>query len=96
VPQHWVDLTTGNFGVETDVAEMLTKFFKTTNRVVLVVFYTKFTFHGPQATAIRYVALERENPLSLYAQDRSWRLFTEVKEPPDWVDFSRLMSGNCW
>jgi hypothetical protein len=96
VPQHWVDPSSGNLGVETNVAKMLAKFFKTTKRVVLVVFYTKFTFHGPEGTAIRHVALERENPQSRYAHDRSWRLFKEVKGLPDWVDFSRLMGGNCW
>jgi hypothetical protein len=96
VPQRWVDLGTGNLGVDTDVSETLAKFFQTAKRVVLVVLYTKFTFHGSQGTAIRHVALERENPQSRYAQDRSWRLFKEVKEPPDWVDFSRLMDGNRW
>jgi hypothetical protein len=96
VPQPWVDLSTGNLGVETDVSKTLTKFFKTAKRVVLVVFYTKLTFHGPQGTAIRHVALERENPQSRHAQDRSWRLFEDVKETPDWVDFSRLMDGSRW
>jgi len=94
VPQHWVDQSTGNLGVGTEVSDMLVKFFLTAKRVVLVVFYTKFTIHGPQGTAISYATLERENPQSRYAQDRSsWRLFKEIKEPPDWVDFSRLMEG---
>jgi hypothetical protein len=74
------------------VTEILTKFFKTTSRVVLVVFYTKLTFDDPQGTAIRHLVLERENPQSRYAQDRSWRLF-EVKEAPHWVDFTRLLGG---
>jgi hypothetical protein len=91
VPQRWVDLSTGNLGVETDVSETLAKFFQATKRVVLVVFYTKFTFDGPRGTEIRHVALERENPQSQYARDRSWRLFEEVKEAPDWVNFTRLM-----
>ena len=96
VPPHWVDLNTGNLGVETDVSDTLAKFFQTAKRVVLVVFYTKLISHVPQGTAIRHVVLERENPYSRHARDRSWCLFKEVKEPPDWVDFSRLMSGNCW
>ena len=53
VPQRWVDLNTGNLGLETDVSDMLAKFFQTAKRVVLVVFYTKLTTHVPEGTAIR-------------------------------------------
>jgi hypothetical protein len=95
VPQQWVDLTTGNIGVGTDMSETLTNFFQRTKRIVLVVFYVKLTFPGPQGTYIHYVALERENPQSRYAQDRSWRLFDEDKEA-DWVNFACLMDGNHW
>jgi hypothetical protein len=96
VPQRWVDLNTGNLGLDTDVSDMLAKFFQTTKRVVLVVFYTKLTIHVPEGTAIRHVTLERENPNSRCVPDGSWCLFHQVKERPDWVYFSRLMDGNCW
>jgi hypothetical protein len=93
VPQQWVDPNTGKIGVGTDTSETLANFFRTAGRIVLVVFYAKLTFPGPEGTAICYTALERENRQSRYAQDRSWRLFEEVKEAPHWVDFSRLMQG---
>ena len=96
VPQEWVDAGTGNLGVGDDVSETLTKFFRDTKRVLLVVFYTKLTFHLAQGTAIRHVALERENPLSRYASDRSWRLFDAVREAPAWANFSQLMDGKRW
>ncbi len=96
VPRDWVDGSTGNLGVGENVAETLAKFFSTTKRMVLVVFYTKLTFELPHGTAIRHVALERENASSRYSQDRSWRLFDEVREAPDWVNFSQLMDGRHW
>ncbi len=96
VPQDWVDARTGDLGVGETVAETLEQFFSTTKRMVLVVFYTKLTFELPQGTAIRHVALERENASSRYAGGRSWRLFDEMREAPDWVNFSQLMDGQHW
>lgn len=94
VPQHWLDLSTGNFDI--DVSETLAKFFRTTKRIILVVFYAKLTLDGALGTAIAHVVLERENTQSRFAHGRSWRLFAEVKGPPDWIDFSPLMDGNHW
>jgi len=96
VPQDWVDARTGDLGVGESVAETLEKFFSTTKRMVLVVFYTKLTFELPQGTAIRHVALERENASSRYAGVRSWRLFDEMGAAPHWVNFSQLMDGQHW
>jgi hypothetical protein len=95
LPQHWFDLSTGKLGVETDVAEMLAKFFRTTSRVVLVVLYAKFTARGAHGTAISHMVLERENYKCRYAHDGSWQLFKEVKELSGWVDFSRVMTGTA-
>jgi hypothetical protein len=96
VPQDWVDASTGDLGVGATIAETLEKFFSTAKRMVLVVFYTRLTFEVPHGTAIRQVALERENVSSRYAGERSWRLFDEVGGAPDWVNFSRLMDGHHW
>ena len=93
VPQNWVDLSTGNLGVDYRrcLGDAGLKFFPTAKRIVLVVFYAKLTSHGAGGDGfIPPRSAQRENPQSRYARDRSWRLFTEVKEPPDWIDFSRL------
>jgi hypothetical protein len=96
VPQDWLDASTGNLGASGSVAETLKKFFSTTKRMVLVVFYAKLTFELPRGTAVRYVALERENSSSRYAGERSWRLFDDIRDRPNWVDFTQLLDGHHW
>ncbi len=91
VPQEWVDRSTGILGAEEDAAEALEEFFRSTQRVVLVAFYSKMTTELAGGTAISYMCRQFENKSVRFDRDGSWGLFDVDQQKPVWLNLSAAL-----
>jgi hypothetical protein len=92
VPQGWV-LPSQSIGLNDTLERILARYFGNTKKIVLAVFYAKVVDYGRDVTAIRHIALEKENPNSTFSRLRSWKLFDNVSEAPHWISMNELIGG---
>jgi hypothetical protein len=91
IPQEWVDRETGNLGLGDDVATLLEEFFTSTERMVLVAFYSRMTTELPEGTAINHVCRQFESRRTRFERTGTWGLFDPDSQVPGWISLNAFL-----
>ena len=91
IPQEWVDRETGNLGLADDVADLLDEFFNSTERMVLVAFYSRMITELPEGTAINHICRQFESRRPRFERAGTWGLFDPDNQLPGWISLNAFL-----
>lgn len=81
----------GDGGFGDDVADLLDEFFNSTERMVLVAFYSRITAELSEGTAIDHVCRQFESRRTRFERPGTWGLFDPDRQVPGWISLNAFL-----